>query len=136
MKCLTQTLAALAGVLSASIALVAASAAAAQAVRAGGTGAALGVVEAVAAAYAASPGGQAIRVLPSLGSSGGLRALDAKAIDLALIARRLTPAETQAGLREAACLRTPYALVTSHHAPPPSLSQDDILRLYRDAAPA
>lgn len=100
----------------------------------GGTGAALGAVDAVGSAHAASPGGQAVRVLPSLGSSGGIRALSEKVIDIAVIARHLTSTEAQGGMREGACLRTPYALVTSHPQPP-SLTAADIHRLYREPTP-
>ena len=50
--------------------------------RIGGTGAALGVMSRLAAAFAEQEPGVAVEVLPSLGSSGGIRALGEGAIDI------------------------------------------------------
>jgi len=57
------------------------------------------------------------RFVPNLGSSGGLKALAAGAIDAALSARRLNDAERAAGLVERPLLRTP--LVWATHAAVP-----------------
>ena len=81
--------------------------------RIGGTGAALGVMSRLAAAFAEQEPGVAVEVLPSLGSSGGIRALGEGAIDIAVSARPLKPEEAAAGLRSAPLSRTPFVMVSS-----------------------
>jgi ABC-type phosphate transport system substrate-binding protein len=58
------------------------------AVRIGGTGAG---VDALAQLFGEGHGGLAVSVVPSLGSSGGIKALLAGVLDAALIARPLKP---------------------------------------------
>ena len=53
-----------------------------------------------------------VKVLPSLGTGGGLAAVAAGAIDLALAARPLNDAERAKGLQRLAYARTPIAFVT------------------------
>jgi len=80
--------------------------------RIGGTGMALATMRQIAGAFTAGRTDIAIDILPSLGTGGGLAALAAGAIDLALAARALTEAERATGLRDAAYARTPVAFVT------------------------
>lgn len=67
----------------------------------GGTGAGLGPLQKV------MPPDSGARFVPSLGTGGGLKALAAGAIDIALAARRLTDAERAQGLVERELFRTP-----------------------------
>ena len=83
----------------------------------GGTGMGLGLMAKLGEAFAASPDGVEVKVLPSLGSSGGIRALNAGAIDLAVSARPLKDKEKGKGSRAIALARTPFVLVTSHQHP-------------------
>jgi len=53
----------------------------------GGTGAALGTIQAIAKAYQKENSVSTIKVLPSLGSGGGIRALSNNKIDIAIIGR-------------------------------------------------
>lgn len=98
-------------------------------VRVGGTGAALELMDRVSVAYSAISTAPRAKILPSLGSSGGLRALAAGAVDIALIARRITPDETHAGMSEAACLRTPFVLATPVPQAP-AMTSADLVRIY------
>ena len=84
----------------------------AEAVRVGGTGAAIAMLPQL---FAAFDGGDAIKldVIPSLGSTGGLRALSDGVLDLAVSGRDLTAEERAKGLTVVASVRTPYVLVTS-----------------------
>ena len=85
----------------------------AQALRIGGTGSALGTVRLLADAFAKqNPTLSGFTVVPNLGSSGGLRALKAGAIDIALISRPLKPEEA-AGLVGFEYGRSPFVFVTS-----------------------
>lgn len=93
---------------------VAAFSARAQAPRIGGTGSALGTMRLMADAMAKQgsiPGG--LTIVPNLGSSGAMRALQAGAIDAALISRQLKPEETAAGLVGFEYGRSPFAFVSS-----------------------
>jgi len=81
--------------------------------RIGGTGAAVAVMTRLGAAFAAYQPDLAVEVLPSLGSSGGIRALAGGAIDIAVSARALKPEEEAQGLQAVALLRTPFVFVTS-----------------------
>jgi phosphate transport system substrate-binding protein len=87
---------------------------AAPTLRIGGTGSALGTFAILAAAWQQhEPGRTAPRIVPNLGSGGGLRALGSGAIEIALISRPLSPEEAGAGLVALPYGRSPFVLVTS-----------------------
>lgn len=79
----------------------------------GGTGAALGFIRKVGEAASQDDPSLKIQVLPSMGSTGGLRALTENVLSLALISRPLSPAEVLSGVSEAVCFLTPFVFVTS-----------------------
>jgi len=81
--------------------------------RVGGTGGALGAMQQVADAYNASQSENRVVVLPSLGSGGGIKALLAGAIHVALSARELTPEEVKAGASYRRYSRTPLVFVAN-----------------------
>ena len=87
----------------------------------GGTGMALATIRQIADAFVASQSGVAVDVLPSLGTGGGLSAVAAGAIDIALSARQLNDADHAKGLQSQAYARTPVAFVT-----PPTTVVDGI----------
>lgn len=74
------------------------SSALAETVRIGGTGAALGTMLLMGKAFQKSHPEHSVTVLPSLGSSGGLKALQGGALDVAVSARDVNPEEKAAGL--------------------------------------
>jgi phosphate transport system substrate-binding protein len=86
--------------------------ASADALRMGGTGAATAFLPEL---FAAVEQRQAITLMlvPSLGSGGGLRALQDGVLDVAVSGRPLTAAEIKSGLTQVATIRTPFVLVTS-----------------------
>jgi phosphate transport system substrate-binding protein len=71
-----------------------------------------------------------LKVIPSLGSSGGLRALSADALDMAISGRPLNSDELKQGMKVAAAIRTPFVLVTSHPKPN-ELKSTDIAAIFR-----
>ena len=79
--------------------------------RVGGTGAALEMVRHLGSASNRWSGSR-LDIVPNLGSSGGIKAAAAGAIDLAVSGRPLTPAE-KANLTEVAVAHTPFELATS-----------------------
>ena len=95
--------------------LAALPAAHAETLRIGGTGAATVLMERLGAAFAAGEPGTDVVVIPGLGSSGGIAATVDGALDIAVSARPLKPAE--AGLIEIIAVRTPYGLVSSNPEP-------------------
>ena len=96
---------------------------------------ALGTTRELANALAARDSAFQAQILPSLGSGGGLVALAKGAIDVAVTARPLTPAEVQNGLRIAACTTTPFVLATSLTTPQ-SARKSDIAALFAGPAAA
>ncbi len=99
--------------------------------RAGGTGMALGAMRLVAERFAARHPGQAVELLPSLGTGGGIRALVAHAIDLGLLARPLLPEEAAQGLRSRPYARTPIAVVTSGGTASTTITLDQLAGILR-----
>src|SRR5258708_25735084 len=106
---------------------------AADPIRIGGTGAGLAAMRLLGTALNESGSDIATIVMPSLGSSGGIQALMEGALDLAVSSRPLKPTEAARGLREVACLRSPFVLATSS-ATAPSLARSDLVRLFTDPA--
>ncbi|MGD1878804.1 MAG: PstS family phosphate ABC transporter substrate-binding protein [Kiloniellaceae bacterium] len=107
--------------------------AAEQTLRIGGTGAAIALMTHLAATFARQQPEIAVEVLPSLGSSGGIRALIDGAVDIAVSARPLRPAEAAQNLEATPLLRTPFAIVSSRRKPP-SLASGDLAALFADPA--
>ncbi|HVZ53000.1 MAG TPA: substrate-binding domain-containing protein [Pseudolabrys sp.] len=108
-------------------------AAAADVLRAGGTGSSIGLLSQAGAAFTAESGIK-LEVIPSLGSTGALRALADGKLDLAASARPLNAQEKAAGLRQVAVLRTPFVLVTSKPNPG-GLKASDLPRIFSEPKP-
>ena len=79
----------------------------------GGTGSALGTMRLLAESYKKHDPSFSLTIVPSLGSSGGTKALVGGAIDLAVISRPLKSEETAQGLVAIEYGRTPFVLVTN-----------------------
>lgn len=101
-----------------------------QEIRVGGTGSALGTLKLLAQAYGASPAGARLNVLPSLGSSGAIRALLGGALQIAVSARQLTPAEVGAGAVAVECGRTPLVFATAADNPVNGITTQELIDVY------
>jgi phosphate transport system substrate-binding protein len=101
----------------------------AETLRIGGTGAATGMLPKIAAAI---PAGEdiTIEVIPSLGSGGGLLAVEEAALDIAVSGRPLKSDEKARGLTQAAVIRTPFVLATSYRQPN-GFKSNEIADIYR-----
>jgi phosphate transport system substrate-binding protein len=86
----------------------------AEPLRAGGTGGATEMLNHLLTMFAPNSD---FEVIPSLGSSGGIRAVADGAIDIAVSGRTLKPEEQEKGLSTALIVRTPHVLATSHQHP-------------------
>jgi phosphate transport system substrate-binding protein len=73
---------------------------------------------------------------PSLGSTGGIKAVIAGALDVGLNSRPLTEAERAHGLVMAEYARTPILLVTSHKGAGVNFSLKQIAALYNGEIPS
>lgn len=103
--------------------------ASADTLRMGGTGAATAFLPELFAAFERSQG-ITLKLIPSLGSSGGLRALQDGVLDVAVSGRALKPRELKTGLTQAVMIHTPFVLVTSL-ARPNGLKSTDIAGIFK-----
>lgn len=78
----------------------------------GGTGSALGAMKLLAAEYQKTHQKIIIQVVPSLGSSGGIKALLDGNIDIGLTSRQLTDEERQRGARNEEYATSPFVFIT------------------------
>jgi phosphate transport system substrate-binding protein len=107
---------------------------AAATLRLGGTGSASEMLRQVGAEFTAASGVK-IEVVPSLGSTGAIRALTDGLLDMAVPARPLEADEPAKGLRQVAVLRTAYVFATSH-SKPNGLQVADLVRIFAAEKPA
>lgn len=110
--------------------LAAGAGAQAQEIKIGGTGSALGTMQVLAKAYSATQPAAKITVLPSTGSSGGIRALQAGAIQIAVSSRPLNDAESKSGIVAVEYGRTPFVFATSTSNPATGIKTRDLVDIY------
>ncbi|TPG60274.1 hypothetical protein EAH89_02470 [Roseomonas nepalensis] len=114
--------------LAALLALSALPARAADVLRVGGTGGATALLAHLGKPFTRQTG-IVVEVIPSLGSGGGIAATADGVLDLAVSGRPLSAAEKARGLVQAAAVRTPYVLATSHRAPP-AMTESEVVGAY------
>ncbi len=99
-----------------------------------GTGGDLGTWSMIANAYQRDNSGERITILPSLGSGGGILALQSGAIDIAISARPLTDEEHASGLEQSPYAVTALALCSANHKSIPTLTTRDLIEIYGEGA--
>ncbi len=104
---------------------------AAETLRIGGTGSALGGIQRLADAYMSQHADIDVIVLASLGSGGGIKALIAGKIELAVSARPLKADETAAGLVEREYASTPLVFATRADTAADGVTLAQVERAYR-----
>ncbi|MEH6727365.1 MAG: substrate-binding domain-containing protein [Hyphomicrobiales bacterium] len=119
----------IAGIIS-SLIISACGVAQAETLRIGGTGVALGGMTLLGAAFEKQNPGTEVVVLPSLGSSGGVKALIAGAIDLSVSSRALKDAEEAKGAQGTLYATTPLALVTSSITNADAVTTESLAQIY------
>ncbi|MDP3693226.1 substrate-binding domain-containing protein [Bradyrhizobium sp.] len=100
----------------------------AESLRAGGTGAALETLRRLGTAFATFEPDTRIEVVDGLGSSGGIAAVAAGAIDFSVSGRPLGPAD-DASLKASLIARTPFGLVSAN-SNPGDIKSDDVAVLF------
>lgn len=111
-------------------ALALAGAAHAEALAVGGTGTAQGTVRMLAEAYARQRPDVVFDLPRSLGSTGGVKAVIAGALDIATSGRPLKAEEKGKGLVELAYATTPFLLATSHPTFRENLTNADVVAIF------
>jgi phosphate transport system substrate-binding protein len=112
-------------------ALIAAAPARAQEVlRLTGTGSALGAIGRLARAFELANPGVKVHILPSLGTSGSIKAVAAGAIDLGLAGRLLDESERGLGVTELPLARSPFVFATGPRAGVTGIGLADLVRIY------
>lgn len=96
----------------------------------GGTGAALGAMQALAQAFQKARPDVSVQVPDSLGSGGGIRATIAGALDIGLSSRPLKDEERAKGAKQQAYAKSPFVLVTSRKSPNPALTSAQVIAFY------
>jgi len=99
-------------------------------IRIGGTGSALGGMKEAARAFQGKHPEITFRFAPSLGSSGGIKAVLAGALDLALSARPVSDDERKQGAMAVEYARTPFIFVTSHKGKAWDLTLEQLVSIY------
>lgn len=99
-------------------------------VRIGGTGAALGTMQLISKAFEKAHPEHSVKVLPSLGTSGGLKALHGGALDLAVSARDVNAEEKTAGLSAYKYGTTAFIFVSHPKTPVQALTKESIAAIY------
>lgn len=99
-------------------------------IRIGGTGSALGSMKEAARAFQKKHPGTTFHFAPSLGSSGGIKAVLAGALDLALSARPVSDDERKQGAASMEYARTPFIFVTSHKGKAWDLTLERLVSIY------
>jgi phosphate transport system substrate-binding protein len=99
--------------------------------RATGTGTALGAMRRISAAFERENPGHRLQLLPSLGSSGALKAVADGAIDVALSGRALGADERARGIQEIPYARTPFVFAAGPRTEVTGITADEAARIYR-----
>lgn len=122
--CIVTLLALLAGVVFVS------TAAAESVVRLGGAGSGLGAMKVLAAAFEKSHPGVKVQLFPSLGSSGGIKALLSGALDLAISGRPLKEEEQKGGATAREYARTPFLFAANNSVRKTDLTAGELEQIY------
>lgn len=96
----------------------------------GGTGAALGTMHKLAEEFRKAHPDVHVKILPSLGSGGGIKALIAEQLTVSVSSRQITDAEKAKGIQAKEIARTPFVFATSLKAPVSNVTLDELAGLY------
>lgn len=101
----------------------------------GGTGSALGTMKQLAGLYEKTHPGVRIRILPSLGSTAGIKAVLDGGINLGLASRPLNQNEQQRGAMGVEYARSPFVFITNTTSSKKDITVPELERIYTDPAP-
>ncbi len=96
----------------------------------GGTGAAIGTMKLIATEFQKASPDLTVRILPSVGSTGAIRAVAQGALDIGLTSRPLNKEEQKLGLSVLEYAKTPFIFITNKSAGVSSFTSDEIVKIY------
>lgn len=99
-------------------------------IRIGGTGSGLGVMKNLAAEFKKSHPGITIRFMPSLGSSGGIKALLNGALDVAISGRTLKADEEKGGAVAVEAAKTPFIFIANNSVSISDITTRELEMIY------
>jgi phosphate transport system substrate-binding protein len=111
--------------------IVAPTARAEDVLRVSGTGSWLGAMARLGPAFAKANPGARLEVIPSLGSSGAMKALATGELEVALVGRPLKPEERGRGFVAVEVARTPFVFVVGPGAGVTGLTAAELVRILR-----
>lgn len=100
-------------------------------VRIGGSGGPLATMPLLAEAFQKTHPQARFVIVPSLGSGGGIKALRAGAIDVALVSRALKDTERSPDTISTEYARTPFVFAAAVRAGLPGITTTELIRIYR-----
>ncbi|HSD62001.1 MAG TPA: substrate-binding domain-containing protein [Burkholderiales bacterium] len=98
--------------------------------RVGGTGASLGLMQLLGEEFSRQHPAVRVQVEPSLGSSGAIAAVAARAIDLGVSSRPVTREESARGLRHVEFARTAFVFAVHRDVPISRVSLSELAAIY------
>ena len=101
-----------------------------QALIIGGSGTDLATMRQLASSFSKERPEVSIQVLPSIGTSGGIKAVLAGELDVALASRTLKPAEIELGVRALFYAKTPLVFAVSSDHPHDNISREQLIGIY------
>lgn len=107
--------------------------AAAYEIKVGGTGAGLGIMQLLGEAFTKVQKDAVVKVMPSMGSSGGIKAVQAGAIDIGISSRSLDATEASK-LSEYLIGKTPFVLITHSRNTYKDISTRQLVDFYKGNA--
>jgi phosphate transport system substrate-binding protein len=99
-------------------------------IRIGGTGASLGTVKLLAEAFRERAPDVTVRILPNLGSTGGIKATIQGVADIGLSSRSLKDAERAAGASQLEYGRTPFVFAVSTRSNAKAVTLEQVVGMY------
>lgn len=99
-------------------------------IRIGGSGGGLSTIKVLAAANEKKHPGTRVEVFPSLGSSGGIKALVNGALDIAISGRPLKDAEREKGASAVEYAKTPFIFISSPGVKTAGLNIRELEQIY------
>lgn len=95
-----------------------------------GTGSSIGIMEKMAGDFQSKHPNVSVKVLPSIGSTGGIKAVLAEKIDIGLSARSLKPEELREGIIEEPYARVAYIFGVQESNPVTGVTLAEIEEIY------
>ena len=99
-------------------------------IRIGGTGTGLGTMILIASAFQKQHPEIKIRIMPSIGSSGAIKATAQGALDIGLNGRPLKDDEVKLGLVVTEYAKTPFVFAVRKDVPIEGLSSEELVKIY------